>query len=323
MTATMALRRSKAAPAEAPLTASAPAGRRSRTERVSRREAPPLSPRLQLVRASLVLVLVVAGTLLLQLVVVSSLQQSAAQGRMFDRFRADLAKGTAAIGPIGEDGKEIAAGTPIAYLEIPEIDVQQVIGEGTSASVLFDGPGHRRDTPLPGQIGTSVIFGRRASFGGPFERIASLDAGDTITVTTGQGTFEYTVIGVRLAGDPAPPAAAAGVGRLTLVTAGGREFLPEGVIRVDAELAEGAVVGAARLYSAAALPNEDRLMAADTRTLWVLAFWLQALIAVSLGAVWAWHRWGHAQAWVVFLPVLLLVGLSASGEVARLLPNLL
>jgi hypothetical protein len=64
-------------------------------------------------------------------------------------------------------------------------------------------------------------------------------------------------------------------------------------------------------------------MAADTRTIWVLAFWLQALIALALGAVWAWHRWGHAQAWVVFLPALTLVGLSASGEVARLLPNLL
>lgn len=319
MTASMALRRSKVEPVEAPTKA----GRRERAERVSRRDAPPLSPRLQLIRATLVLVLALAGTLLLQLVVVSSLQQSAAQGRAFDRFRADLAEGTAAIGPTGPDGKELAAGTPVAYLEIPSIDLHQVVGEGTSASVLFDGPGHRRDTPLPGQIGTSLLFGRRAAFGGPFERIASLDEGDTITVTTGQGTFEYVVIGVRLAGDPAPSAPAEGVGRLTLVTAGGRAFMPEGVIRVDAELAEGAVVGPARLYTAGALPAEDVLMAADTRTLWVLAFWLQALIALAVGAVWAWHRWGRAQAWVVFLPALLLVGLSASGEVARLLPNLL
>lgn len=318
MTASMALRRSKVGTAEAPAE-----GRRSRTERVSRRDAPPLSPRLQLVRASLVLVLTLAGTLLLQLVLISSLQQSAAQGRAFDLFRSDLAKGTVAIGPTGEDGKELPAGTPVAYLEIPSIDVEQVVGEGTSASVLFDGPGHRRDTPLPGQIGTSIVFGRRASFGGPFERIASLEEGDTIKVTTGQGVFEYSVIGVRLAGDPAPAAPGSGVGRLTLVTAGGRAFLPEGVIRVDAELAEGAVVGPARLYGASALPAEDRLMAADTRTLWVLAFWLQALIALALGAVWAWHRWGRAQAWVVFLPALLLVGLCASGEVARLLPNLL
>lgn len=297
--------------------------RRRVTERAHRGAVPPLSPRLQLVRAVLVLVLVMAATLFLQLVLISSLQQSAAQGRAFDQFRAELATGTAPIGPTDRDGKELAPGTPVAYLEIPALGVEQVVGEGTSASVLFDGPGHRRDTPLPGQIGTSVVFGRRASFGGPFESIPSLEPGDVIRVTTGQGVFEYSVIGVRLEGDPAPPAPAADGGRLTLVTAGGRSFLPDGVIRVDAELTEGAVGGPARLYGAGVLPPEDRLMAADTRTVWVLAFWLQALIALALAAVWAWHRWGRAQTWVVFLPALALVGLSASGEVARLLPNLL
>ena len=64
-------------------------------------------------------------------------------------------------------------------------------------------------------------------------------------------------------------------------------------------------------------------MAGDSRTLRTLALWLQALIVLTVGAVWAWHRWGRAQAWVVFLPPLLLVGLFASGEAIRLLPNLL
>lgn len=304
-----------------------PSGRRFRrragAQKATAGEVPPLGPRLQLARAALVLVFVMTSTLFLQLVLVSSLQQSAAQGRAFDQFRAQLATGTAPIGPTDRDGKELPAGAPVAYLEIPSIGVRQVVGEGTSASVLFDGPGHRLDTPLPGQIGTSVLFGRRASFGGPFEAIASLEAGDVVKVTTGQGVFEYSVIGVRLEGDPAPAPPVAGEGRLTLVTAGGRSFLPDGVIRVDAALKEGAVVGPARLYGPGVLPVEDRLMAADTRTVWVLAFWLQALILMALGAVWAWHRWGRAQAWVVFLPALTLVGLSASGEVARLLPNLL
>jgi hypothetical protein len=71
------------------------------------------------------------------------------------------------------------------------------------------------------------------------------------------------------------------------------------------------------------LPAEERAMNNDTRTLWALALWLQALIVAAVGAVWAWHRWGRAQAWIVFLPVLLLLGLSAAGEAARLLPNLL
>ena len=289
----------------------------------TRREVPPLTPRLQLIRASFVLVFVLCLTLLLQLVLISSLQQSAAQGRAFDSFRARLATGTAPIGPGDESGHELRIGTPVAYLEIPSIGVKQVVGEGTTSGALFDGPGHRRDTPLPGQVGTSVVLGRRAAFGGPFARVGELTTGQPITVTTGQGVFTYKVLGVRYEGQPAPAAPGAGTSRLILVTAAGSAFLPDGVVRVDAELDGPAVVGPARAVAAAGLPAEERVMAGDGRTRWVLALWMQALIVLSLGVIWAWHRWGRAQAWVVFLPVLLLVGVSASGELARLLPNLL
>jgi hypothetical protein len=95
------------------------------------------------------------------------------------------------------------------------------------------------------------------------------------------------------------------------------------VLRVDAELEDDPVVGAAPLFRPNALPAEEQIMRADTSTLWALAMWLQALILVTIGAVWAWHRWGRAKAWIVFLPALLLVGLNAAGEAARLMPNLL
>ena len=282
----------------------------------------PLSPRLQFVRAALVAASVVSLTLLLQLVFVSSLQQSAAQRRAYASFRANLAQGTAPVGPTDNKGRELKAGTPVALLEVPAIGLRQVIGESTTPSVLFAGPGHRRDTPLPGQVGTSVVYGRRATFGGPFADIKKLSEGDLISVTTGQGQFKFRVVGVRRAGDPLPKPLAAGAARLLLATADGPPFLPEGVLRVDADLDGTAVGGAARLVSAANLPAEEQIMANDSRTVWALVLWLQVLIALSLGAVWAWHRWGRAQAWVVFLPPLLLVGLLASGEAARLLPNL-
>ena len=285
--------------------------------------APSLSPRLQLIRAALVLVFVLSVTTLIQLVLVSSLQQSAAQGRAFDSFRSALANGTAPIGPTDEQGRELRVGAPVAYLEIPSIGLRQVVGQGTSSSALFDGPGHRRDTPLPGQVGSSVVFGRRAAFGGPFARIDELTKGELIRMTTGQGVFGFRVLGIRAEGSPAPAAPAPGAARLLLVTAGGSPFLPDGVVRVDAELDGVAVVGPAPAVTASGLPGQERVMASDARTLWALALWLQVLIGLSLGVVWAWHRWGRAQAWVVFLPPLLLVGLSASGEAARLLPNLL
>jgi len=284
---------------------------------------PPLSPGKQLARAALIIVFIMAFTLVLQLVLIGSFQQTSAQERKFDSFRSDLANGTAPIGPTDSETRELAIGTPVAYIEIPEIGLRQVVVEGTTPSALFSGPGHRRDTPLPGQIGASVIMGRHAAFGGPFSKIDQLEADDLITVTTGQGVFEYVVIGVRREGDPIPSPAEPGTGRLLLATADGRPFLPDGVLRIDAELSEGAVVGAPRIYTPNTLPAAERLMGADTSTLWALALWIQGLILLSVGAVWAWHRWGHAQAWIVFLPPLLLVGLATSGEVARLLPNLL
>jgi hypothetical protein len=64
-------------------------------------------------------------------------------------------------------------------------------------------------------------------------------------------------------------------------------------------------------------------MATDPTTLWALAMWLQVLLMVAVGGIWAWHRWGRARTWVIFVPAVLLVGLAVSGEIAKLLPNLL
>ena len=287
-------------------------------------EVPPLGPRLQLVRAALVALLLMTSMLLVQLVFVSARQHDAAQRREFADFRQQLAEGTAPTGPTDESGAELAVGTPVAYLEVPSIGLQEVVVEGTTPGALFSGPGHRRDTPLPGQVGVSVVYGRRAAYGGPFADIGGLDKGAKVTVTTGQGVFTYVVLGVRHAGDPAPPSLAPGAARLTLSTAGGAPFLPSGVVRVDADLdATDAVVGEARVRSARTLSPAEQTMAGDGRSLWVLAMWLQGLLLVTLGAVWAWHRWGHAHAWVVFFPALLLVALFTSSEVARLLPNLM
>jgi len=283
---------------------------------------PPLSPRLQLIRAVLMVVFTLTITLLLQLTFVSRFQHASAQQRLYDTFREQLALGTAPIGPADAGGAELVRGAPVALMEIDEIGLSEVIGEGTTAGVLFDGPGHRRDTPLPGQLGTTVLFGRRWTFGGPFADIDELVAGDEITLTTGQGEFTYAVLGVRFEGDPVPPPPAADGSRLVLVSAAGRAFLPNGVIRVDADLIGPATGGPSRAVTSAGLAVEEGTMASDPSTLWALALWLIALIALGAGSAWAWHRWGRAQAWVVCFPPLLLVGLAASGEAARLLPNL-
>jgi sortase (surface protein transpeptidase) len=288
---------------------------------VAAADLPPLSPRAHLARTMLVVLALVAGGLLVQVTMLSSLQQRSAQQQLFDSFRAQLAEGTAPIGPTDGQGGEVASGDPVAYLEIPAIGVRQVVVEGTASSDLVAGPGHRRDTPLPGQAGVSVVYGRQATFGGPFARIDELEEGDEIRVTTGQGEFTFEVLGTRLDGEPIPPAPAADEGRLLLATAEGTPFLPAGVVRVDADLGAEASPGPAR--PSGTLPDAEGLLASDPANLPLLAFWLQVLVVLAAGCVWAWHRWGRAQTWVVFLPPLLLVSTYVSTHTAELLPNLL
>ena len=284
---------------------------------------PPLTPRAQLARGVFVLVAVICGSLLLQLVVLSGFQERAAQQAAFDGFRAALAKGVAPVAAVDDDNKALRPGTAMAYLEIPAIGLRQVVLEGTTSGVLFDGPGHRRDSPFPGAPGTTVIMGRRATYGGPFSQIGELKEGDAIRVTTGAGEFDYEVIGVRREGDESPPALESGQGRMLLMTADGRPYLPDGVLRVDAELTSTPLSGGSPAYTAKTLPASDAVMASDTTTLWALALWMQALFVVTVAFVWAWHRWGRAKAWIVGFPLLLLVGLMVANQVSRLLPNLL
>jgi sortase A len=304
--------------------ADAPTPRRfRRARRYPDTPLPPLSAKSQLARGVLVLVAVTTGAMILQLVILSGFQERSAQQSKFNSFRSQLAKGTAPIASVNDDNKSLRPGTPVAYLEIPAIGLRQVVLEGTSSGVLFDGPGHRRDSPFPGAPGTTVIMGRRATFGGPFSQLGDLQEGDPIRVTTGAGEFDYEVIGIRKEGDPSPPALESGAGRMLLVTADGRPYLPDGVLRVDAKLTSKPLGGNGPAYTAKTLPPADALMASDTTSLWALALSLQALLVVTIGFVWAWFRWGRAKAWIVGFPVLLLVGLLVADQVARLLPNLL
>lgn len=286
-------------------------------------DLPPLAPRLRAARGAAAIVLMICIGLLVHVAVVGRVQSQAAQQLAFADLRADLAAGTAPTGPLDGDGELLSIGTSIAIIEIPAIGLDQVVVEGTTPSALMTGPGHRRDTPFPGQLGTSLVFGRRAAFGAPFRHLADLAEGDTITVTHGQGTFEFHVLGVRREGDPAPAPLQEGAARLTLVTADGPSFAPNGALRVDADLVGDAAVGQPRRLPSSALAGSEQIMGHDSSTLWVLALWIQALIVLAVAFSWSWFRWGKAQSWIVFLPPFVLVGLAAAGELIRLLPNLL
>ena len=162
------------------------------------------------------------------LTIVGHLQHSRDQQTAYDEFRRQLALGIAPVGQQTYDGKLLEPGAPVALLRIPVLGLKEVVGESTTSGVLMSGPGHRRDTPLPGQAGTSVIMGRQWGYGSPFNDLHQLPVGTEIRVTTGQGTATYEVSAIRREGDPLPPVLKEDEGRLTLITADGGPYTPSG-----------------------------------------------------------------------------------------------
>lgn len=279
-------------------------------------------PELRLAGQMLGIVAVLTLSFLVELTVLGNLRHDRDQARLAAQFRNELANAIAPVGPLDDQNKPLAAGTPVAILEVPRLRLREVVVEGTSSETLMSGPGHRRDTPLPGQIGTSVIAGRRATYGGPFRSIDQLRAGDGITVTTGQGKSSFKVLGVRRRGDPLPQGLTRGQGRLTLVTTDGPALQPIDVLRVDAALVSEAQSRPAQLPSAA-LPAAEALMAGDTSALFVIVGWSLLLVASAVATVWVRFRTGLWQAWVIGTPVLVVLWLTVSDEITALLPNLL
>ena len=271
---------------------------------------------------ALILIGLVLIGFVVQAVGVSQLRHSRDQTLLYDQFRYSLADATAPVAQVDDKGKLYALGTPVALVSIPSIGVNEVVLEGTSSRVMLSGPGHRRDTALPGQAGSAVVMGRQGSYGGPFRHITALSKGDTITTTTGQGIATYTVDAVRFAGDPQPLAPDAGKGRLTLVTASGPTFLPDGVVRVDATLTSAPFVTPSAALLVGSLGDDEMALGSDDTG------WLPLLLILELAAVAviaftiALRRWGRWHTWVVAVPVTIVIGCTLAEQVTVLLPNL-
>jgi LPXTG-site transpeptidase (sortase) family protein len=273
------------------------------------------------VRTSLLTIAILALVFGANLLILSGMHHRAAQTQLFAHYRNSLAQGVAPTGPVDSSGHLLRPGTPIAILEIPRLHVHEVVLEGTSPAVLMSGPGHLRTTVFPGQPGTSVIYGRAAAYGGPFRGIGGLRPGDIIKTTTGIGQSTFSVIDHRRGGDPIPPQLASGGSHLTLVTAAGIPFMPNGLLWVDASLKGSPEPSSPAGVSS--VPPMERALGRDTGNLWILVLYLELVTVVIVAAVFCWRRWGRPQTWIVFFPVLLLLAFEVSTQINRMLPNLM
>jgi sortase A len=245
------------------------------------------------------------------LVVPSALQHGRSQAGLVRRFRAELATQRAPIGGL------IPNGVPVALIEIPAIGVHEIVVQGTTSGITRAGPGHLAASVLPGQLGNSVLIGRRTAYGGPFRRLPSVRVGDAIRVTTGQGTARYTVVseGPKPSGS-AEPMLPTTEGRLTLVTSDPLVF------------ASRYRVAVASLQSApfAATGHTSRIARADlgltgdptaTATVFV---WLLFAALVGAAAVVAFRRAPRTSAWLIVVPLVLAATWLVFENLVVLLP---
>ena len=112
--------------------------------------------------------------------------------RSLDSVRANLA---AAARAYRRSSKE---GDAIARIEVPRIDVDHVVVEGTETNTLKKGPGRYRGTSMPGEGELVYIAGHRTTYGAPFSHIDRLQAGDRVTVSLPYASFEYAVTGRKI-----------------------------------------------------------------------------------------------------------------------------
>ena len=270
---------------------------------------------------------VIAGIVIVSFFVtalaLSQLQNVRDQQVALQEFRYDLANGTAPVSALGADNKLLAPGKSVALIDIPKLGVHSVIVEGTTSDLTMHGPGHRRDTVLPGQIGVSVVYGREFTYGAVFNQIGALAAGDEITTVTGQGESTYAVIGVRHTGDPLPDPPADGEGRLTLVSASGVPLFATSVTRVDAKLVSKAKLTPLSTTTYASLPDNEEAMRGNQAAWPILALTLALLAGLVLVFILLRRYWGKWQTWIVAVPVLIAVGSFAATQVLILFPNLI
>ena len=116
----------------------------------------------QLARAACLIVFITTISLLLELVVVSNLQQRSAQQRAFDAFRSDLATGTAPVGPADLYGPAPRGRDAGRLPRDPRHRAAPGRRRGDrSRPRCSTGPATAATPPCPGQAGTSMILGRR------------------------------------------------------------------------------------------------------------------------------------------------------------------
>jgi sortase A len=209
------------------------------TEAPARAQKPMRAARPRVVRIALVALVVVVGGWIAYIVF-----QGPVAGAWYRSRQRQLQSQLTASRP------HTGMGAAIAIMQIPRLGTNLVVAEGDSPQQLRSGPGHRFGTPLPGDVGNSIVVGHRSGWGGPFARLGALERGDLIVVQTQNdqlgprnAVFKVVSVAPTVAGDVSPFERTTDR-RLTLVTGRGGQFSSDRLAVVAVSGAVGKVLRA-------------------------------------------------------------------------------
>lgn len=89
-----------------------------------------------------------------------------------------------------QNGSAIAAGTWLARLEAPSVNLAATVLEGSGDTTLHRAAGHIEETAFPGERGNVGIAAHRDTI---FRPLRNLRLGDTLTLTTADRVYRYRV----------------------------------------------------------------------------------------------------------------------------------
>ncbi len=276
-------------------------------------------------------VLITAGVVVLLFVVYqlwgTGLREAQAQSTLTESFTETLA----AAPPPAAEPVDVPLPPPegeaVAIIRIPKIGVEKAVVEGVNVADLQKGPGHYPETPMPGQPGNAGIAGHRTTYGAPFFELDKLEMGDEILVRTLQGEFRYEVDRISVVRpsqvevlDPTEEA------RLTLTTCNPRFSAAERLI-VSAVL-NGAPAPAPPPDATPPLQGElasetsldGAALVGDPAARVPAALWGTLAAGVWLAITQVARRWRRWPAYLLGLPLVLVVLFVFFENVARLFP---
>ena len=108
-------------------------------------------------------------------------------------LEAEWERQAAAVSTAGQT--KLSPDQMLTRVVIPKIGMDAIVVEGASRKALSAGPGHMKETAMPGEPGNAVITAHRDTF---FRHIYELNKGDQIQVRRNGRTFTYEVTGKKI-----------------------------------------------------------------------------------------------------------------------------